>query len=159
MPKTIIKDYQEIIKTFEDFNFVDSSVFYWSAIDSTIHFDSKLMHSDEGLYKLIHEIGHAESQHKNFNSGIRLLSLETEAWDKALAIASTFDIEIPADFIEHSLDSYRDWLHKRSMCPDCKTIGIESGENQYKCFNCRQKWTVSGDQRSRCYRQKLAKSN
>lgn len=159
MLKTIIKDYREIIKTFDNYNVVDSSEFYWSAIDSTIHFDSRLMDRDEGLYKLIHEIGHAKSGHKNFDSGIRLLSLETEAWDKAQAIASTFDIKIPANFIEHSLDSYRDWLHRRSTCPECKTIGIESGENEYRCFNCRQKWVVSGDQRSRCYRSKLAKSN
>ncbi len=154
MPKTITRDYLQIIKDFGDYTFVDSSEFYWSAIDKTIHFDSRRMDSAEGLYKLVHEIGHAESQHKNFTSGIRLLSLETEAWDKAKEIASTFDISIPEDFIEHSLDSYRDWLHKRSTCPQCKSIGVESGENEYRCFNCSQKWLVSGDQRSRCYRQK-----
>ncbi len=156
MPKTTTRDYLEIIKTFSDYKFVGSSEFYWSAIDKTIHYDSKLIGSEEGLYKLIHEIGHAKSGHKNFNSGIRLLSLETEAWEKAQSIAKTFDIEIPADYIEHSLDSYRDWLHKRSTCPQCKSIGVESGENEYRCFNCRQKWAVSGDQRSRCYRSKLA---
>lgn len=154
MPKTATKDYLKIVKKFRDYKFVDSSEFYWSAIDKTIHFDSSRMDSEEGLYKLIHEIGHAESHHKNFTSGIKLLSLETEAWVKAKDIASTFDLNIPEKFIEHSLDSYRDWLHKRSTCPTCKTVGIESNENQYRCFNCRQKWAVSGDQRSRCYRQK-----
>lgn len=154
MPKTISRDYIKIIYNFSEYKFVDSREFYWSAIDKTIHFDSRRMGSEEGLYKLIHEIGHAESQHKNFTSGIRLLSLETEAWDKAKDIASTFGLSIPEEFIEHSLDSYRDWLHKRSTCPQCSSIGVESGENEYRCFNCKQKWVVSGDQRSRCYRQK-----
>lgn len=153
MPSTTTNLHKKIIASYPKIKFVESPVFYYSAVDQTVHYDSGRLSSDEGLYKLIHELGHATLGHKNFTSGIKLIRLETEAWAEATKIADNFGIQIPNEYIERCLDSYRDWLHKRSTCPKCGNISVESDENLYKCFNCMQKWTVSPDQRSRCYRQ------
>ena len=138
-----------------DINFAKADEFYWSAENNTVYYDPERLHTAEGVYRLIHEIGHAANNHKNFLSGIQLLSLEAEAWESARQIAEQYDVVIAEDYIEKCLDSYRDWLHTRSTCPACKTVSVEATENQYKCFNCLQKWTVSSDQRTRCYRQKI----
>ena len=154
-PKTVNINPQTIMSDFSSINFLSSDEFYWSAKNNTVYYDSGRLLTTEGTYRFIHEIGHATSGHTNFQSGVQLLSLETEAWESAKKIAEGYNITIDSDFIEDCLDSYRDWLHVRSICPNCKTVSIEADENVYKCFNCLQKWRVSSDQRSRCYRQKM----
>lgn len=143
----VFSDHQQI-------NFAESKVFYWSAKSNTVFFNRALFDSVVGVYKLLHEIGHALLEHATFESAPELLGLEVAAWTKAKELASNYNITINQDYIENCLDSYRDWLHKRSMCPACKTVSTEVAANTYRCFNCSQKWIVSPDQRSRCYRQK-----
>lgn len=138
------------------FNFEQSDVYYWSAQNQTVYYDPSRLDSESGIYTLIHELGHALLGHKTFGSGAELLTLEVEAWQKAKEIASKLDISIASEHIEHCLDSYRDWLHRRSTCPTCKTISTEVDENTYRCFNCSQRWTVPTDQRTRCYRLKVS---
>ncbi len=156
MPTTTLANPITIMNDFSDISFVESKEFYWSAKENTVHYNSSEFKSIRGTYRLIHEIGHALCNHKNYVSGVGLLALETEAWSKASEIAKKYGLVIDTDYIESCLDSYRDWLHRRSSCPDCTSISVESGENEYKCFNCLKKWAVSGNQRSRCYRQTLA---
>lgn len=145
-------------RIFEDhkqIQFAKSEVFYWSARDNTVFYNPTLLDTLVGIYKLLHETGHALLKHTTFESAPELLSLEVAAWTKAKELASNYDVTVDQDYIESCLDSYRDWLHKRSMCPNCKTASTETADSAYKCFNCSQKWVVSPDQRSRCYRQKL----
>lgn len=156
MPKTVVINPRLLMSDFKDISFVEADEFYWSAKNNTVYYNSDRLQKIEGVYRLIHEIGHATSDHKNFQSGVQLLSLETEAWESAKKIAGRYGITIDSEYIENCLDSYRDWLHTRSTCPNCKTVSVEADENVYKCFNCLQKWRVSSDQRSRCYRQKMA---
>lgn len=143
----IIDDYCQI-------QFAESELFYWSARSNTVFYTPALLDSVVGIYKLLHETGHALLEHATFESAPELLSLEVAAWTKAKKLAGDYGITIDQDYIESCLDSYRDWLHRRSMCPTCKTVGTEIAANTYRCFNCSQKWLVSPDQRSRCYRQK-----
>lgn len=146
-------DIQKIFLDYKSFNFVEDVAFYWSAKSQSVHYVGSELNTHTGLYRLLHEIGHAVCNHHTFQSGIALLSLEVEAWEKAVEISKIYDISIPEDHIEQCLDSYRDWLHKRSTCPDCTTISVEHEPNRYRCFNCLRRWTVSGNQLLRCYRQ------
>lgn len=157
-PKTTAINPRRLMADFRGTNFVEADEFYWSAKNNTVYYNSDRLQKIEGIYRLIHEIGHATSDHKNFQSGVQLLSLETEAWESAKKIAGRYGITIDSEYIENCLDSYRDWLHTRSTCPNCKTVSVEADENVYKCFNCLQKWQVSSNQRSRCYRQKITRT-
>jgi len=144
-------------QVFDDFpalKFKESEEFYFSAKDNCIYYNKKHAQTELGTFQLLHEIGHALSGHHHYESGIQLIKMESEAWSKAKNIAKQYDLEIPAELVEHCLDSYRDWLHLRSLCPNCKSVSVETDSASYHCFNCLQKWTVPTDQRSRCYRLK-----
>ena len=156
MLKKNLPDIYTFKKDFPAIKFKEHSEFYWSAFDKTIYYHPKILNTEEGLYRILHEIGHALSDHTNFTSGIQLLKFEAEAWQQAKELAVKYAVIIEDDFIETCLDSYRDWLHLRSTCPDCKNIAVESDSNQYHCFNCFSQWKVPQDQRTRHYRLKLA---
>jgi predicted RNA-binding Zn-ribbon protein involved in translation (DUF1610 family) len=56
------------------------------------------------------------------------------------------------DHIQDCLDTYRDWLHRRSRCPTCGMHVLQDKSNSYKCFNCGTSWQVSGRRFARPYR-------
>ena len=145
-------DIDEIQSKFTSYSFVEGELFYWSAKSQSVYYNRAELETPPGLYRLLHELGHALCDHQTFQSGVALLSLEVEAWEKAKEIAADYNVTIPEDHIESCLDSYRDWLHKRSTCPKCETISVEYEPNYYRCFNCLHRWNVSGNQLLRCYR-------
>ena len=69
--------------------------------------------------------------------------MERAAWDKALELAKTVNVDIDEELIETSLDTYRDWLHDRSTCPSCNATGIEASKQQYECISCHTTWRVN----------------
>lgn len=144
-----------IMKQYPQFTFVKHAVFHWSPRENNVYYVEERMNQESGLYQFFHEIGHALSNHVDYSTGIQLLKIETEAWERAQLEAQSYGITIKKSHIEHCLDSYRDWLHLRSLCPTCQTVSIESGKNQYRCFNCRQNWKVSKDQTTRSYRLRI----
>lgn len=122
----------------------------WAPEDNTVFYGTPF--TEKEAWALYHEIGHATSEHKSFNSDVDLILKEVDAWEKAKNIAGRYKMTIDSDFIEGCLDSYRDWLHKRSTCPNCKQKGINKDSGSYCCLNCQASWTVTGDQLKRPYR-------
>ena len=151
------KNLPSIFTISEDFpaiNFRANNEFYWSAQKKTVFYIKNELNKESGIYRLFHEIGHALSNHQTFSSGIQLIKLESEAWTKAKSVANKYDLIISDEQIEKCLDSYRDWLHLRSICPQCSIVGVESDPSHYRCFNCLQNWKVPVNQRTRHYRLK-----
>ena len=124
---------------YPQFSFKQSDDFSWSFIDKTIFFDIK---SDNLSILLIHELSHALLGHDQYENDIQLIIMERQAWDYAIKLAATFNIEIPDNIIQSNLDSYRNWLHKRSTCPKCHTTGVQS-HDIYKCLACNHHWRVN----------------
>ncbi len=155
MPKITLPSINQLQEDFPSIHLEEAKEFYFSARDKCVYYNKKQVLTEVGMFQLIHEIGHALSNHHHFESGVELLKMETEAWSKAEKIAKQYDLEIPPALIERCLDSYRDWLHLRSICPECKATGVETDVNLYHCFNCLQKWSVPTDQRTRRYRHKI----
>lgn len=159
MPATTSKlDIQRFIDDFPDIQFQPADTFCWAAQKTTVLYVPELLKKPRGLQQLLHEIGHAISGHTSFTSGVELLRMETEAWEAARSLAKKYKIIIKKSHIEYCLDSYRDWLHVRSTCPNCQAIASETEPCQYRCFNCLHNWRVSPDQRTRCYRRTLVRS-
>lgn len=69
-----------------------------------------------------------------------MLKIERQAWDKTLELASAYNVHVNATEPNDALDSYRDWLHNRSVCPTCSTIGLEVDNKEYNCVACGAKW-------------------
>lgn len=155
MLKTNLPSITEIKERFSQFSFEEHEVFHWSPQDNCVYYDPNELDKKEGIFQLLHELGHALSGHTTYSSGIQLLKIEAEAWKKAKELASSYSLKIGGKQIERCLDSYRDWLYLRSKCPNCETTALEIDSNQYHCFNCMQKWKVPSDQRTRHYRLKL----
>ena len=160
MPATTSQiDIAQLMRDFPDIKFAAADTFYWSAQTSTVHYCPKLLKQPRGIQQLLHEVGHALEGHLSFRSGIELLRMESEAWEAARQISQRYNVSIDDSHVERCLDSYRDWLHLRSKCPQCQAVATETAACQYRCFNCSNRWSVSPDQRTRCYRRSLVLSS
>lgn len=155
----IKKKFKQIIADHPQYAFEEGVDFMWSPVDSRIYFAP--VDTQEGLWTLLHELAHAQLGHNEYSHDITLLRHETAAWQHALANLGPKYNAIPSeDFIQDHLDTYRDWLNRRSTCPDCAQNGVQTNANTYSCNNCRCAWRVNearlcGLQRTRLQEQSL----
>ena len=141
-----------------DIQFSPGDRFAWSPSERKITYTTDQMEA-EGRWALLHETGHAMLGHLNYRSDIELLKMEVAAWDKAKELAKALNLKIDEEHIQQCLDSYRDWLHRRSTCPSCGTNTLQSDKNaMYACFNCHSKWQVSPSRFCRAYRTRKAEA-
>lgn len=134
--------------------FCSGESFCWSPAESSIYYIDEQLTKDEGVWALFHEVGHSSLEHQSFQSDFELLKLEVAAWDRAIILAAKLDIIINPEHIEDCIDTYRDWLHRRSTCPTCGTICMQKSAKAYACHNCHSFWSVSSSRFCRSYRLK-----
>lgn len=126
---------------------------HWSPKTKTITYEAD--NTPDGLcYGLLHELAHALLGHDSYHSDFELLKLESLAWQKAAEIGKNYAIDIDEDHIQNCLDTYRDWLHRRSKCPTCGVHVLQKDAKTYNCFNCGACWQVSSGRFARSYRRK-----
>lgn len=126
---------------YPQFDFKVGDQYYWSPSSNTIFYKAladKPLEVDN--VSLLHELSHALLGHAHYDKDIELLKMEREAWDKTVELASLYKVDILENDIEEALDSYRHWLHARSICPNCNAIGHEAANKIYKCIACGEKW-------------------
>lgn len=94
--------------------------------------------TDEKNYALLalHEVGHALCGHRGYDTHVERLKLESEAWEAAQALSKRYHIPFDKDFAETQLDTYRDWLHQRSLCKSCGLTRYQTPDGAYHCPNC-----------------------
>lgn len=127
---------------FPEITFKKSDAFCWSPVHATVYTGS--LENESDLVTLLHETGHALAGHTTYPHDIELLKLEREAWEIARTrIAPLFDIKVKDETIEEALDSYREWLHARSICPACDSTGVQQDESRYRCLACATIWKVN----------------
>ena len=85
---------------------------------------------------LLHELGHAILGHTDFRTDVGRLKMEVEAWEKARELAEKYEIEYEEEMIQEELDTYRDWLHKKSRCPKCGLTRFQTPDGSYHCPRC-----------------------
>lgn len=134
---------------FPNIKFVSSERFQWSPEDKTIYFVEDVKNGD---WSLLHEGGHMLCGHESYQNDLGLLKMEVEAWKKAIEIAKKYEVSIDQQHIDKCLDTYRDWIYKRSSCPRCAQAGIEKTTGNYQCINCQYLWKVSSERFCRTYR-------
>lgn len=134
--------------------FKPGSTFSWSPQTQTVTFRQDAIDASEGIWSLLHESAHAILQHHIYKTDFELLTLEVAAWQESKKLGSQFGIEVDENYIQDCLDTYRDWLHKRSTCPTCGNIGMQHTASEYRCHNCGTSWKVSSARFCRPYRRK-----
>ncbi|MEX0932098.1 MAG: hypothetical protein WDZ81_00645 [Candidatus Saccharimonadales bacterium] len=130
-------------KTFPHLNFKDGGNFVWSPGLKTVFYDPKRLNSNTGKLSLLHELGHAILEHTDYNYDIELIEMEVEAWEKARAFARKYKVKIDEEHIDFCIESYRFWIYKRSLCPECQYTGVQQELTHYYCFACQQDWRIS----------------
>lgn len=135
----------KIKQDFPDIIFEKSNAFSWSPNTRTIFYKNPLQQQDN-FAQLLHEIAHAKLQHESYQRDITLIDMERLAWEYAvetLAPAYNLPLQMNDDIVQDSLDSYRNWLHSRSICPNCGAVGMEIAKHRYRCLQCLSEWRVN----------------
>lgn len=141
--------------SFPDITFEETNDFRWSPATQTVYVGP--MESERDAITLLHEVGHALAGHQGYERDIDLLKLEREAWTTAKnMIAPLFEVVIDEETIEEALDSYRDWLHARSRCPECEQNGVQHSLHTYTCLLCSTTWRVNDARKCGLKRYRLA---
>ena len=131
---------------FPDIHFEIGDDFYWSPTTRTIH--TTPVNTPEDRLTLLHEVAHAKLGHSHFKRDIDLIRIEREAWDHVReTLAPHYGLKASDDDIEDMLDTYREWLHARSTCPDCSLTGIQTDSARYHCLGCGNDWLVNDARR------------
>ena len=56
---------------------------------------------------LLHELGHAILEHREFGTNVMRLKMERAAWEKARELANAYGVIFDDDKVERELDTYR----------------------------------------------------
>ncbi len=86
--------------------------------------------------QLLHEVGHAVLGHRDFGGDLERVRMERAAWEQARQLCAKYDVYYDADFVESELDTYRDWLHQRSVCKSCGQTRYQAEDRTYHCPFC-----------------------
>lgn len=109
----------------------------WSAQNQRISYSEPI-----NPYRLLHEVGHAILDHTDYRLDVELLKIEVDAWVKAREIAPKYNLEIDQALIDDCLETYKRWLLKQALCPECRLAGIQGNDRLYSCPNCQTRWSV-----------------
>lgn len=139
-------------RQFPSLRFTPGKEFCWSPETGEI-FYKPAFGDQKATWSLLHETGHALLEHQNYKGDFELLRLEVAAWERARQLAQEMEVKINEEHIQDCLDTYRDWLYKRSICPSCATKCLQQDDyRHYRCFNCHTTWRVSTSRFCRAYR-------
>jgi hypothetical protein len=137
---------------FPALRFTPGKQFCWSPETGEIFYKADAR-GKQAAWSLLHETGHALLEHHGYKADFELLRLEAAAWERAHALAEDLGLAIDEDHVQDCLDTYRDWLYKRSICPGCTTKCLQQGDFvHYRCFNCHTVWRVTASRFCRAYR-------
>lgn len=125
---------------FPAFAFTPGERFAWSPSEQTVFYNES---DPSNVALLIHELAHGLLEHRRYARDIELIAMETAAWDKTLELASKYAVKIPLADVDANLDTYRDWMHARSTCPNCDATGYQTKKDTYSCVACGGSWRVN----------------
>ena len=136
------------------FTFITGDTFLWIPETHTVFYDES---APDGDALLLHEVSHGLLDHQEYKRDVELLAIEAAAWEKAKQLAKEYSYTLSEAVAEDHLDTYRDWLHARSTCPECTATGYQSGNEVYSCPACTMQWRVNEARvcELRRYKQKL----
>lgn len=153
---TLISLIENLRADYPDLKFTSADNFRWSPKQQTVFIDTSLPMAEDYC---LHELSHAILGHQTYAHDIDLVKLERDAWEYARhKLAPKYQLIIDDDVIQDNLDTYRNWLHARSLCPRCNATGLQSGTREYHCVACGHHWRVNEARLCRLKRESLAQN-
>lgn len=145
--KTTNEFIDKLTRDYPEFTFSEGQHEHWSPKTNTIIFNPS-----RPCFGVLHELAHGLLGHATYQTDFELLKMESDAWELAIEIGKKYEIIIDQNHIQNCLDTYRDWLHRRSTCPSCGTHVLQKDPSNYHCYNCHTMWHVSSGRFVRPYR-------
>ena len=142
----------ELRASFPSLTYRTSNRFMWSSSAQVIYYSDHFKDIQVARQQLLHETAHALLQHNAYTYDIELVRIEATAWERAKILGEEFSIDIDEDHVQNCLDTYRNWLYKRSACPSCLQAGLQIDPSTYQCLNCSQTWKIGPERLCRPYR-------
>jgi hypothetical protein len=137
---------------FQDIKFKESGDFCWDPNSRTVFYNSAKTCPHSALL-LLHELAHAVLGHQNHSLDVELIRLEADAWNHVKTILSPkYSVDFDENLVNNHMDSYRNWLFRRSVCPECSCHGWQLDNNRYRCPQCLSVWLVNSDKFKNTYR-------
>lgn len=93
---------------------------------------------NEYKLSLLHEVGHALLKHREFRTDAERVKMERAAWEKARELSKKYKVEYDEELVEDRLDTYRDWLHQKSLCSKCGLTRYQTVDGEYHCSFCEE---------------------
>ena len=135
---------QQLQADFPDFTFKSGPKFAFHPPHTIILAENPSETLAKTALLTLHELGHAVSGHQDYQTHVERLKIEREAWDAAKKLFQKYQNQglIPSDtpwdenFIEEQLDTYRNWLHTKSLCKTCGLTRFQTPDGTYHCPRC-----------------------
>lgn len=132
---------KKLAKDYPQFHFELSDEFLWSPRKRTVFIDPSAQHAREFS---LHELSHALLDHHGYLFGVNLIKIERDAWAYAeKQLAPLYGIHMSEELVQDNLDTYREWLYARSLCPECEATGLETRDQAFRCLSCGHEWRVN----------------
>lgn len=125
---------------YPDITFFETDDFVWAPDTRTVSYSTEQPNASA---LLLHELAHGLLDHQEYTRDIQLLAMETAAWEKAKELADRYNVRLSEDVLQAHLDTYRDWMHARSTCPECTATGYQTKPLYYACPACSHEWRVN----------------
>lgn len=122
----------QLVKDFSQFHFVNGAKFKFRPPKTIV-----IGPDEEGAeMMLLHELGHAILRHRLYTTDLARLKMEAEAWEKAKELSARYGVKFREEVAQGELDTYREWLHQKSRCPECGLTRFQSSSGIYHCPRC-----------------------
>lgn len=97
-----------------------------------------LKENDHFPLLLLHELAHALLGHFSYQTSLERLKIERDAWNKTRSLCEEHSIPFDESFVEAELNSYRDWLHQKTLCKTCGLTCVEVSPESLFCPFCQK---------------------
>ena len=87
---------------------------------------------------LLHELSHALLGHFSYETSLERIKIERDAWGKTRSLCKTYGVPFSEEFAETELNSYRDWLHQKTLCKTCGLTCLEINSESLYCPFCQK---------------------
>lgn len=152
MPTKLLR---KLVIDYPGITFQPGRSFKWSARHQSLTYNLALKGASA---LLLHELAHVLLGHDDFTFDVELVRKERLAWEYAqTTLGPHYSVSISDEAVEDAMDSYRAWLHKRSLCPQCNTSCLQTKAGTYKCLACRCQWRAN-DAREHALRRYVLKT-
>ncbi|MGI6612315.1 MAG: hypothetical protein ACOX0Z_01965 [Candidatus Nanosyncoccaceae bacterium] len=138
-----------------EIKFIVGDNFCWSPASQTLFYKDNDQ-SPKSLHLLLHELAHAKLKHEGYFYDNELVKLELAAWEYSRHnFYPRYVKKFNQALADYYLEYYRNWLYKRSLCPNCQSTGQQADDLIYNCPICGQKWQSNEAKFTRIKKQKL----